>query len=131
MADLAEKAGAINQVAFVMRYLPAVRQMKALVEGREDCEVPNFRGHMFHGSYLNQPANVLALEAVHRVAAFSRPGLSPGRSGDLYLGGLRRSPRLAPTSLSDLPPKGLISERWWMSTIGLSARLNSPAGHVG
>lgn len=53
MADLAEKAGAINQVAFVLRYVPAVRQMKALVEAGEIGEVLNFRGHMFHGSYLD------------------------------------------------------------------------------
>lgn len=53
MADLAEKAGVINQVAFVMRYLPAVRQMKALVEAGEIGEVLNFRGHMFHSGYLD------------------------------------------------------------------------------
>jgi predicted dehydrogenase len=53
MADLADKAGVINQVAFVMRYLPAVRQMKTLVEAGEIGEVLNFRGHMFHGSYLD------------------------------------------------------------------------------
>lgn len=53
MADLAEKAGVINQVAFVMRYLPAVRQMKTLVEAGEIGEVLNFRGHMFHSGYLD------------------------------------------------------------------------------
>ena len=53
LADLAEKAGVINQVAFVMRYLPAVRQMKTLVEAGEIGEVLNFRGHMFHGGYLD------------------------------------------------------------------------------
>jgi predicted dehydrogenase len=53
LADLAEEAGVITQVAFVMRYLPAVRQMKALVESGEIGEVLNFRGHMFHGSYLD------------------------------------------------------------------------------
>ena len=36
-----------------MRYLPAIRQMKALVEAGEIGEVLNFRGHMFHGSYLD------------------------------------------------------------------------------
>lgn len=53
LADLAEKAGVITQVAFVLRYLPAVRQMKALVEAGEIGEVLSFRGHMFHGSYLD------------------------------------------------------------------------------
>ena len=52
LAELAEKAGAITQVAFVMRYLPAIRQMKALVEAGEIGEVFNFRGHMFHGAIL-------------------------------------------------------------------------------
>jgi predicted dehydrogenase len=53
LADLAEKAGVTTQVAFVMRYLPAVRQMKALVEAGEIGEPLHFRGHMFHGSYLD------------------------------------------------------------------------------
>ena len=53
LANLAEKAGVITQVAYVMRYLPAVRQMKALVDAGEIGEVLNFRGHMFHGSYLD------------------------------------------------------------------------------
>jgi predicted dehydrogenase len=50
---LAEKTGAITQVAYVMRYLPAVRQMKAIIEAGEIGQVLNFRGHMFHGSYLD------------------------------------------------------------------------------
>jgi predicted dehydrogenase len=53
LADQAQKAGVINQVAYVMRYIPAVRQMKALVDAGEIGEVLNFRGHMFHGSYLD------------------------------------------------------------------------------
>jgi len=53
LADLAEKAGVITQVAFVMRYLPAIKQMKALVAAGEIGEILNFRGHMFHGSYLD------------------------------------------------------------------------------
>lgn len=53
LAEGAEKAGVINQVAYVTRYAPAVRQMKALVEAGEIGEVFNFRGHMFHGSYLD------------------------------------------------------------------------------
>ncbi|MCZ7552904.1 MAG: Gfo/Idh/MocA family oxidoreductase [Anaerolineales bacterium] len=53
MAEMAEKAGVVNQVAFVMRYLPAIKQMKALVDAGEIGEILNFRGHMFHGSYLD------------------------------------------------------------------------------
>jgi len=53
LAEQAEKSGAITQVAFVMRYLPAIRQMKALIEAGEIGRVLNFRAHMFHGSYLD------------------------------------------------------------------------------
>jgi predicted dehydrogenase len=53
LAELAEKAGALTQVAFVLRYVPAIRQMKALLEAGEIGEPLNFRGHMFHGSYLD------------------------------------------------------------------------------
>jgi predicted dehydrogenase len=53
MAELAEKSGAITQVAFVLRYVPAIRQMKAMLEAGAIGEPLNFRGHMFHGSYLD------------------------------------------------------------------------------
>jgi predicted dehydrogenase len=53
LAEMAEKAGLITQVAFVLRYLPAIRQMKALLEAGEIGEPLHFRGHMFHGSYLD------------------------------------------------------------------------------
>jgi len=53
LADLAQKSKAITQVAYVMRYVPAIRQMKALIEAGEIGRVFNFRGHMFHGSYLD------------------------------------------------------------------------------
>jgi predicted dehydrogenase len=53
LAELAEKTGMITQVAYVMRYLPAIRQMKALVEAGEIGEVLNFRGHIFHSGYLD------------------------------------------------------------------------------
>jgi len=53
MADLAAQTGALTQVAFVLRYLPAIRQMKALIEGGEIGEVFHFRTHMFHGSYID------------------------------------------------------------------------------
>ncbi|MBC7233547.1 MAG: Gfo/Idh/MocA family oxidoreductase [Chloroflexi bacterium] len=53
MADLVERTGALTQVAFVLRYLPAIRQMKALIAAGEIGEVFHFRGRMFHGSYLD------------------------------------------------------------------------------
>jgi len=53
MADLAERTGALTQVAFVLRYLPAIRQMKALIAAGEIGEIFHFRGRMFHGSYLD------------------------------------------------------------------------------
>jgi len=53
MVDAAEKAGVLTHVAFVLRYLPAVRQMKALLEAGAIGEVLNFRAHMFHSSYLD------------------------------------------------------------------------------
>jgi predicted dehydrogenase len=53
LAEGARKSGVITQVAFVMRYLPAIRQMKALIEAGELGQVFQFRAHMFHGSYLD------------------------------------------------------------------------------
>jgi predicted dehydrogenase len=51
--ELADKAGVMTRVAFVMRFYPAVRQMKSILDSGELGEVLNFRGHLFHGSYLN------------------------------------------------------------------------------
>jgi predicted dehydrogenase len=53
LADLAKKTGALTQVAFTYRYLPAIRQMKAMIAGGEIGEVYHFRARMFHGSYLD------------------------------------------------------------------------------
>lgn len=53
MAALADAAGVRTQVAFVLRFLPAIRQMKALVEAGEIGEVFHFRGQLLHGSYVN------------------------------------------------------------------------------
>jgi predicted dehydrogenase len=53
LARLAEQSGLPTQVAFVMRYLPAIRQMKALIQTGEIGEIFNFRAHLFHGSYLD------------------------------------------------------------------------------
>jgi predicted dehydrogenase len=53
MVNLAESRKALTHVAFVLRYLPAIRYMKALMERETIGEVLHFRAHMHHGSYLN------------------------------------------------------------------------------
>lgn len=53
MAALAQAQGATTQMAYMMRYVPAIRQMKALIQAGEVGEVLNFRGHIFHASYLD------------------------------------------------------------------------------
>ena len=53
MAELAEKTGALTQVAFMLRYTPAIRQMKAIIQAGEIGEVFHFRARLFHGSYLD------------------------------------------------------------------------------
>jgi predicted dehydrogenase len=53
MADRARAANALTQVAFVLRYLPAVRQMKAILAAGEIGEILNCRARMFHSSYLD------------------------------------------------------------------------------
>lgn len=54
MAQAAEKKGVLTHTAFVLRYLPAIRQIKALIEAGELGEIFNFRAHMFHSSYLDR-----------------------------------------------------------------------------
>lgn len=53
IAGAAEKHGALTHTAFVLRYLPAIRQIKALLKADELGEIFNFRAHMFHSSYLD------------------------------------------------------------------------------
>jgi predicted dehydrogenase len=53
MQQAAEEAGVLTHVAFVLRYVPAIRQMKALLEAEAIGEILNFRAHMFHSSYLD------------------------------------------------------------------------------
>ena len=53
LADLAERQQAITQVAYAMRFTPAVRQIKALCENGELGEVLHFRGYMHHSGYLD------------------------------------------------------------------------------
>ncbi len=53
MARLAQDTGVLTQMAFVLRFLPAIRQMKALIAAGEIGEVLHFRARLFHGSYLD------------------------------------------------------------------------------
>lgn len=53
LLQLAKDAGVLTHMAFVFRYLPAIRQMKTMLTRGDIGEVLNFRGHMFHSSYLN------------------------------------------------------------------------------
>jgi len=53
MARAAEKAGIQTHSAFVLRYLPAIVQMKNLIEAGAIGEPFHFRGVMYHGSYLD------------------------------------------------------------------------------
>jgi len=53
MQKMVDQAGLLTRVAFVMRFYPAIRQMKSIIDSGELGEVLNFRGYLFHGSYLN------------------------------------------------------------------------------
>jgi len=53
MAELARKHGIKTHMALVFRYVPAVRQMKALIENGVIGEVFNFNARFFHGSYVD------------------------------------------------------------------------------
>jgi predicted dehydrogenase len=54
MAKLAAQSGSLTQVAFVLRYVPAIRQMKALLDAGEIGDVFHFRARMYHGTYLDR-----------------------------------------------------------------------------
>jgi len=53
MTELAKKHGIKTHMALVFRYVPAARQMKALVEAGAIGEVFNFNARFFHGSYVD------------------------------------------------------------------------------
>lgn len=53
MAAAAQQHGVMTHTAFVMRYLPAIRQMKAILASGELGDVMTFRANMFHASYLD------------------------------------------------------------------------------
>ena len=53
MKEAADQAGILTRVAFVMRFYPAIRHMKSILDSGELGDVLNFRTHLFHGSYLN------------------------------------------------------------------------------
>ena len=49
----ARSAKALTHVAFMLRYIPALRQMKSIIENGAIGEVHHFRAHFFHSSYLD------------------------------------------------------------------------------
>lgn len=53
MADAAATTGVYNQVAYALRYTPAIRQMKALIVAGEIGQVLHFRARIFHSGYLD------------------------------------------------------------------------------
>ncbi len=53
MAKAAEKAGVKTHSAFVLRYLPAIVQMKNLIAAGAIGDPLHFRGYMYHASYLD------------------------------------------------------------------------------
>ena len=53
LSSQANSSGLLNQVAYANRYLPAIRQMKSLIESGAIGEVLHFRTHKFHQSYLD------------------------------------------------------------------------------
>lgn len=54
LADLAEQRKAVTQVAYTMRFTPAVRQIKALCQSGELGEILHFRGYVHHSGYLDE-----------------------------------------------------------------------------
>jgi predicted dehydrogenase len=53
MAELAGRSGVLNQVALVNRFVPAIRQMKALLETGAIGEPILFHARKLHSSYLD------------------------------------------------------------------------------
>jgi len=54
IAASARKSKLITHSAFMMRYLPAIRQMKAVLENGGIGQPYHFRAHLFHSSYLDK-----------------------------------------------------------------------------
>lgn len=53
LAELAKTSPGKTHTAYVLRYLPGIRQMKAIIQADAIGEVYHFRSHMFHGSYVD------------------------------------------------------------------------------
>jgi predicted dehydrogenase len=54
IAESARKSSLITHSAFMLRYVPAIRQMKAVIENGGIGQPYHFRAHMFHSSYLDK-----------------------------------------------------------------------------
>lgn len=53
IAQKAHSSKAFTHTALMLRYIPAVHQMKSILENGGLGEIFHFRAHLFHGSYLN------------------------------------------------------------------------------
>ncbi|WP_202710390.1 Gfo/Idh/MocA family protein [Sporosalibacterium faouarense] len=53
LADITEEEDIINQVALVYRFMPAIAKARSFLLNNGLGDIINFRGHLFHGSYLN------------------------------------------------------------------------------
>ena len=53
IAQAAKSSKVLTHNALMMRYIPAVRQMKSILENGGLGEIFHFRAHLFHSSYLN------------------------------------------------------------------------------
>jgi predicted dehydrogenase len=54
IAESARNSDRITHSAFMMRYVPAIHQMKAVIENGGIGQPYHFRAHMFHSSYLDK-----------------------------------------------------------------------------
>ncbi len=54
MAAAARKSDRFTHTALMLRYIPSVRQMKALIEADSIGKPYHFRAHLYHSSYLDE-----------------------------------------------------------------------------
>ena len=92
LAVLADKIGVLNQVALVNRFLPAIRQMKAVISSGLIGEILNFRAYKYHQSYLDpqRPMSWRLRQAESGGGAMMDLGIHLVDLVDYLLGGIER-----------------------------------------
>jgi predicted dehydrogenase len=107
MQSAALEAGVLTHVAFVLRYVPAIRQMRALLEAGALGEVLNFRAHMFHSSYLdpNRPISWRLRNADSGGGAFADLGAHLVDLTHYFLGGVSQVSAQMRTFIEERPAK--------------------------